>query len=289
MKNHINIIVVDSDPKVIKSAWKALSTEGYNVEGVLSGNEAIYRIKKNNYDLVFTDIKTGGINGTTLIKWIRQNRPAIGIVAFVDNPLTKTIKEAHKLGIISHMRKPFTQKILKDVTKKTIEWINGNALKNEQEEKFQPEMLDELDAVVQRYRGDSGHAIRVLLHAQEIFGYLPSVIQKRVAEGLNMYLSEIRSIVSFYSCFRTKPEIARTPCYVGGIERAWNGVKWMTGKKAADAVNEFIRSKNEPGVEHAPRGINGIERAWNSVTWMTGKKAADAVNEFIKCKQLMAH
>ncbi len=243
MKNRIRIMVVDSDPEIIKSAWKVLNHEGYSVEGILSGNEAIYRIKKNHYDLVFTDIKMGGINGITLIKWIRQNRPAIGIVAIIDNPLTKTIKEAHKLGIISHMRKPFTPEILKDVTNKTIEWIRQDALKNEQEVKFQPEMLEELDAVIHQYRGNSGHAIRVLLHAQEIFGYLPPAIQIRIAEGLNMYPSEIRSIVSFYSCFRTKPEIARTPCYVGGIEKAWNSVTWMTEKKATDAVKEFIRCK----------------------------------------------
>ncbi len=33
------------------------------------------------------------------------------------------------------------------------------------------------------------------------------------------------------------------PGYTNGAERAWNSVKWMTGKKAADAVKEFIRSK----------------------------------------------
>jgi hypothetical protein len=33
------------------------------------------------------------------------------------------------------------------------------------------------------------------------------------------------------------------PCHISTAERAWKSVKWMTGKKAADAVNEFIRSK----------------------------------------------
>ncbi len=145
-------------------------------------------------------------------------------------------------------------------------------------------MLEELDTVIHQYRKNPGHAIRVLLQAQEIFGYLSPATQKRIAQELNMYPSEIRSIVSFYSCFRTKPELARTPCYVGGIERAWNGVTWMTGKRAANAVNEFIRSRNEPEDEYVPSCVNAIERAWNSVTWMTEKKAADAVNEFIRCK-----
>ena len=244
MKDNISIIVVGNDSEIIRSAWKVLNHEGHSVEGVLGGKGAMHKIKQNHYDLVFTDITLSGIiDGITLIKWIRQFRPAIGIVAITGNPLKKTIKEAHELGIISHMRKPFTPKMLKNVTNKTIEWIRGNALKNEQEEEFQPEMLAELDEVINQYGNTPSHAIRVLLHAQEIFGYLPSVIQKRIAQGLNMYPSEIRSIVSFYSCFRTKPEADHIPCYISGVEHAWNSVSWMTGKRAVTAVNDFLKSK----------------------------------------------
>jgi CheY-like chemotaxis protein len=241
MKDYISIMVADNDPEVIRTSWMVLNDEGHSVEGVLSGREAIHKIRQNNYDLVFTDLALRGIDGITIIKWIKQYRPATGVVAIADSPLKKAIKEAHTLSIISHMMKPFTPETLRDVTNKAIEWIRETALKNEREEEIQPELLAELDEVINQYGRMSSRVIRVLLHAQDIFGYLPSAIQKRIAQGLNMHPSEIRSIVSFYSCFRTKPEGTRAPCYISGYERAWNSVTWMTGKKALHAVNEFIK------------------------------------------------
>jgi CheY-like chemotaxis protein len=243
MKDDISILVADNDPEIIKNAWMVLNNEGHLVEGVLSGKEAIHKLRQYNYDLVYTALMLRGIDGFTLIKWIKQYRPVTGIVAITDNPLKQSIKEAHKLGIISHIMKPFTAEMLNDVTNKTIEWLKENVLKNEQEEEFKPEMLAELDAVINQCRKTSSHPIRVLLHAQEIFGYLPSMIQKRIAQGLNMYPSEIRGIVSFYSCFRTRPKAVHIPYYTSGIEKAWNSVSCMTGKRAVNAVNEFIQSR----------------------------------------------
>jgi CheY-like chemotaxis protein len=241
MKDNISIMVADSDPLTIRNAWTFLNYEGHSVEGVLSGKEAIRKLKQNSYDLVFTDLKLNGIDGITLIKWIKQYRPATGIVALTDTPLKKALKEAHTLGIICHIMKPFSLEMLKDVTTKAMEWVKENALSDEQEEEFHPEVLAELDAVINQYGKTSSHTIRVLLHAQEIIGYLPTKIQKRIAQGLNMFPSEIRSIVSFYSCFRTKPEGKHAPCYISGYEKAWNSVTWMTEKKALHAVNEFLK------------------------------------------------
>ena len=243
MKENISILVVDNDPEIIKSAWRVLNHEGHSVEGVFSGKEAINKIKQNNYDLVLTDLTLRGIDGITLIKWIKQYWPATGIVAITDKLVKKTINEAYKIGIISHMIKPFAPEMLIDVSNSAMEWITENALKIEQDKYFKPEMLAKLDEIIVQYGKTSSHAVQVLTRAQEIFGYLPSMIQKRIAHGLNMHPSEIRAIVSFNSCFRTKPEAAHTPYYISGIEHAWNSVRWMTGKRAASAVNEFIKWK----------------------------------------------
>ncbi len=244
MKDHINILVVDNDAAIIKSAWKTLEQEGHFVEGVFSGKEAIHKIRNYMFDLVFTEFSLRGIDGITLIQWMRQYRPGIAIVAMTGNPLKKTIKETRKLGVVSHLSKPLKPKMLTDATGKAIAWIGRNALKSDQEEKFQEEMFAELDEVINHYGKMSSRAIRVLMHTQEIFGYIPPEIQKRVACGLNMHPAEIRSIVSFYSCFRSEPEIEHTSHHVSGCERAWNSVKWMTGTKAFHEVSGFIKSRH---------------------------------------------
>lgn len=243
MKNSIYILIADDDPEVIKSAWKTLNHEGYSVEGVLSGEMAMDRIEKNNYDLVFTDLAMPGMDSIYLIKWIRHSRPAVGIVIMADPLMQETIKEAHKLGIINHMRKPFTPALLKEVTNKALELINVKAADKELEEEFPAAVLAELDNVIHQYGKESNSIVKVLLDAQKILGYLPSMIQERIARALNIYPSEVRSIVSFYSCFRTKPGSNDTSYFKTGSGRAWRGVPWKTGKRVVNAVNEFIRMR----------------------------------------------
>ncbi|MHC4726193.1 MAG: response regulator [Planctomycetota bacterium] len=241
MKDNINILVVDDDPKILRIAWRALKHESCNVEGVLSAKDAMQKIKQNNYDLVFTDLTMPEIDGISLIKWIKQFRPSIGVVIITDYLLEENLKGAHKLGIISHVRKPFTQEVFKGIANKAIELIKANALENKTKEEFPPSMYSELDKVIDQYRNEPGSTIRVLLCAQEIFGYLPLEIQKRVAQGLRLYPSEICSIVSFYPCFRTKPEGIHTPCYINGSERVWRGMSWRTGRRVANTLEKYLK------------------------------------------------
>jgi len=244
MTSNINILFVDDDPVILRSAWRSLTPEGYTVEGVLNGKEAMSRMEQMNYDLVFIDLTMPEMDGISLIRWIRQFRPAIGIVVISDHLLQETIKEAHRLGISCHMTMPFTPEVLKDITKKTIERLKVYARENEPEEDFPAPMLAELDKVIHQYRKGAGSTILVLLHAQGIFGYLPPVLQERIAQGLNIYPSEVNSIVSFYPCFRTKPREEHTACYIKGSERVWKGIIPKTGKRVTDAVNEYIKLRH---------------------------------------------
>jgi len=239
MKSQINILVVGNDPKIIKSAWHALNPEGFNVEGALSRTDAMFRLSQNNYALVFVDLSMTDTDALALIKELKQLRPDMDIVAITDYLDEGLIKEAHRIGIVSHIRKPFTPQVINGVTYMSIERTRGNT----PEEEFPHHMLAELDEAIHQYRDQPGHTIQLLLQAQEIFGYLPHVIQKRIARGMNLYPSEVFSIVSFYPYFRTKPGAAYIPLTLGGREKIWRDVTWKNGSRAINAVNEFIKSR----------------------------------------------
>ena len=100
------------------------------------------------------------------------------------------------------------------------------------EEEVPQAHLAKLDKVIEHYRHMPGSAIPVLQKAQEIVGYLPPAVQKRIAKGLNLYPSEIHSIVSFYSFFTMKPRgkhtvrvCLGTACYVKGSEPVLNKIR----------------------------------------------------------------
>lgn len=93
-------------------------------------------------------------------------------------------------------------------------------------EQFEPipeEELAKLDPVIEKYAGRPGYLIPALKEAQEIFGYLPQEVQRRLAEGLNISPSHVYGVVSFYSFFTMIPRgrnVIRlclgTACYVKG-------------------------------------------------------------------------
>lgn len=222
MADDIKILVVDDEAIVIRSAERVLKSEGYNVEGVLSGKEAILRMEQNNYNLVFTDLKMPEVDGITLIRWMRKSRPDIGVVIITGYPSQDTIKEALELGIIDYVPKPFTPAVLTDVTHRAVEWIKGKAVVEEKPPgDFPPSMAAELDKVIQEYRDMPGSLIPVLQRAQELVGYLPPVVQKHISKGLNIPVAEVHSVVSFYAFFTMKPRgehlirvCLGTACYV---------------------------------------------------------------------------
>ncbi len=233
MAENIKILVVDDEPIVIRSAKRILGAEGYDVDGAGGGREAIIMMEKKNYDLVLTDLKMPEVDGITLMRWIRKSRPETGIVVITGYPSQETIKEALELGIIDYVPKPFTPAVLLDVTHRAFDWMKGKIPEEEiPKEEFPPSMISELDRVIKEYKNKPGSTIPVLQRAQEIVGYLPPIIQKRIARGLNVSTADVHSIVSFYSFFSMKPRgehivkvCLGTACYVKGIEAVVNKLK----------------------------------------------------------------
>lgn len=88
---------------------------------------------------------------------------------------------------------------------------------------FTAEQINGLDNIIEKFQGKPGGLIPVLEEAQVLLGYLPVSIQERIAAGLNLPLSRVYGVVTFYSFFTMKPRgkhTARvclgTACYVRG-------------------------------------------------------------------------
>ena len=93
-------------------------------------------------------------------------------------------------------------------------------------EATEAEKLARIAEVVEAFRDKPGSLIQILHLAQGIYGYLPIHVQRRVAETLDIPVSEVWGVTTFYSFFSTKPRgeysirvCLGTACYVrGGVE-----------------------------------------------------------------------
>lgn len=90
-------------------------------------------------------------------------------------------------------------------------------------QEFTVEQIENLDRIIEKFQGKPGGLIPVLEAAQVLLGYLPVPIQKRIAAGLNLPVSRVYGVVTFYSFFTMKPRgkytvrvCLGTACYVRG-------------------------------------------------------------------------
>ena len=95
-----------------------------------------------------------------------------------------------------------------------------------------PEQEERLRQVIEAHKGQAGATMPVLQAAQEIFGYLPEEVQIMVAEGLDLPLSEVYGVASFYSFFSLNPKgkyqisvCLGTACYVKGAAGVLDAVE----------------------------------------------------------------
>jgi len=82
----------------------------------------------------------------------------------------------------------------------------------------------QIDRALQKYKGRGGVLVKALQEAQEIYGHLTRELLVHIAYELDVPLSEVYSVVSFYSYFKTEvlgrchlAVCSGTACYVKGM------------------------------------------------------------------------
>lgn len=85
------------------------------------------------------------------------------------------------------------------------------------------ELRARVNEVIDEYVGKEGSLIQILHLVQGIYGYLPLEIQELISERLDIPLSEVYGVSTFYSFFSTQPRgeytirvCLGTACYVRG-------------------------------------------------------------------------
>ncbi len=101
------ILVVDNDPHVVRLCTKTLAREGYQVQGVGGGREALALLESEHFDLLLLDIMMPDLDGLTVLRQARQLDPETTAVIITGyGSLENTIK-ALRAGARGLVPKPF--------------------------------------------------------------------------------------------------------------------------------------------------------------------------------------
>lgn len=108
-----------------------------------------------------------------------------------------------------------------------------------------PEQEERLRQVIAQHKDQPGATMPVLQAAQEIFGYLPEEVQVMVAEGLDIPLTEVYGVASFYAQFTLNPKgqnqislCLGTACYVKGANDILTELQKRLGIKAGGITSD---------------------------------------------------
>lgn len=108
------------------------------------------------------------------------------------------------------------------------------------------EYLKPLQEILSRYEKKERYLIPVLQEAQEEYGYLPEEVMKEIAMGLNLSLSQVYGVVTFYSQFHQEPRgnnIIRvcmgTACHVRGGGAILDAIKDELGIDAGETTDDL--------------------------------------------------
>ena len=112
-----------------------------------------------------------------------------------------------------------------------------------------PEQAAQLKAVIEESKSTPGCLMHILQEAQGIYGYLPMQVQKTIAEGLGISLSEVYGVVTFYSQFSLNPKgknrisvCLGTACYVKGSDKILEEVEKQLGIKCGECTEDGLFS-----------------------------------------------
>ena len=102
--------------------------------------------------------------------------------------------------------------------------------------KLSESKINFIKSVCKEHGNKAGEVINVLHKVQGEFGYLPAEVQELVAKELNIPVSRVYGIVSFYSFFTMTPKgehpisvCLGTACYVRGAEKVLDELKRQLG------------------------------------------------------------
>ena len=102
----INILWVDDEIEFLKPHIIYLRQNGYLVNTVNNGVDAIHEISELQYDIIFMDENMPGLSGIETISRIKEINSKIPVVMITKNESEKVMKEAIKGDVEDYLVKP---------------------------------------------------------------------------------------------------------------------------------------------------------------------------------------
>ena len=104
------ILIADDEPDICSLVTAILGTQGYQVESVGDGQEAIKLLGRKKFDLVILDVHMPKLEGPQALEVIRlmPGCKNMGVIMLSLEGMMETLIDTANKGIYAYIAKPFT-------------------------------------------------------------------------------------------------------------------------------------------------------------------------------------
>jgi len=100
------LLIVDDEEQFVEALSERLSMRDYDVTTSLTGEDAIEKIKNYNFDVVILDVRLPGIEGTEVLREIKNLKPLTEVIMLTGHGTMEMAIEGMKLGALDILMKP---------------------------------------------------------------------------------------------------------------------------------------------------------------------------------------
>ncbi|TMD47443.1 MAG: response regulator [Chloroflexi bacterium] len=122
-----HILLVEDDDYLNQSIVNSLRKDGYIVQGVKSGAEAIRLVWSEEYDVVIGDLRTPGADGFEMLQWLRSFRPKTRMIMVAASASAADRTQALEAGVVSYLSKPLDLHQLKEELRRLLQQTGFSA------------------------------------------------------------------------------------------------------------------------------------------------------------------
>lgn len=114
------VLVLDDDPSMQRLVAALLRREGYRVDIVSSGSQAIEKMERADYDALLLDIMTPTEGGMTVIRYLKETTPAMlrRVVLLTGSP--RAVLKSVENDVAAIVHKPFDAQALVDTIQRVL-------------------------------------------------------------------------------------------------------------------------------------------------------------------------